>query len=267
MFRGATTDSSRFPPRCCSFFQIHTALVALGDTEVAAYRAKFEEWVTRTKLYCPSPICSAFIAERYRPEASVVPDPPTLKSLLADIMKHVIECPAARFFRGHPDITTQRGFAEVPHLIDLKGIQANVKASHYSSVHQLTQDMSLIVSNAKTFYNHGPKHPVAKTADQLFECYLQMVSTAMDTLVQVPAINKTQHFLTCPKCQISICVRCMQIEHGRSACDTSVADHEMAMLDQFGYKRCPFCKHAVRKMYGCSHMVGGRSRMPGPYRC
>ena len=26
------------------------------------------------------------------------------------------------------------------------------------------------------------------------------------------------------------------------------------MLEQFHYKRCPLCKHAVKKMYGCSHM-------------
>ena len=33
MFIGATKDSTRMPPRCCSFLQIHTAVAALTDME------------------------------------------------------------------------------------------------------------------------------------------------------------------------------------------------------------------------------------------
>lgn len=249
MFTGATTDSTRMPPHCCSFLQIHTVLAGLSDEEAAAYRAKFEEWITVDKTYCPVPTCSTFIPERLLPngEAKTI----SLQSSLSDLVQKVASSPPARFFRGELPITELPGYAAVvPQPMDLSIIQARVEL--YKSTVDLTIDMSLIVSNAKTY--NGPEHPVAKTADELFQRYLDELSTATDAMIKLASDPAAPSHFLCPKCHIGICVRCKQIEHGRSACDTTAEDHELAMLEQFRYKRCPLCKHAVRKMFGCSHM-------------
>ncbi|EMD01123.1 hypothetical protein BAUCODRAFT_60950, partial [Baudoinia panamericana UAMH 10762] len=140
MFNGAANDSTRMPPRCCTFLQIHTSF--LSDEDAIRYRKRFEEWVTVNKVYCPSPTCSTFIPEGLLPNR----------------------------------------------LVSLSNSRRSI-----------------------------------------------------------------EHFL-CPACHIGVCVKCKQVEHGTTPCDTSVSDHEMAMLEQFRYKRCPLCKHAVKKMFGCSHM-------------
>lgn len=75
MFVAATEDASRMPPKCCTILQIHTA--SLPNEVADRYRAKFEEWITRDKLYCPSPRCSAFIPARLMPTDGA--EPMTLK--------------------------------------------------------------------------------------------------------------------------------------------------------------------------------------------
>ena len=112
--------------------------------------------------------------------------------------------------------------------------------------------MSMIVANAITYNKAG--HPVAKTAKQLFERYLEELAAAMDELVSTPPSTPVQVIFACPTCHIGICAKCHLVEHGKSPCDSTAGDAEMAMLKTFGYKRCPLCKHAVRKMFGCPHM-------------
>ncbi|KAK4541427.1 hypothetical protein LTR36_008028 [Oleoguttula mirabilis] len=255
MFTGATTDNTRMPPRCCVFLQLHTALKALTETEASNYRTKLDEWITLDKVYCPAPTCSAFISERLLPDVSPanLDGTPTLQSVLSDIVKRVSAAPAARFFRGELDITMLPGYtAVVTNHVDLTSIQAHVEADGYTSVNDLTHDMALIVANAKIY--NKPGHPVANTADELYERYLVELAAALDRVISTPSHPVATCMFACPTCHIGICTKCKQVEHGTSACDTTAGDAVLAMLETFRYKRCPLCKHAVRKMYGCSHI-------------
>ncbi|TKA30531.1 hypothetical protein B0A54_15825 [Friedmanniomyces endolithicus] len=251
MFAAATEDPSRMPPRCCNLLQIHTAAldVRLEDD----YRAKFEEWITLNKTYCPSPACSAFIPERLLPLEEPKGATISLASILTQLVTAVSESPAARFFRGELPITELPGYTEVVlHPMDLGMIQSKVQALSYSSTTDLTKDMLLIVKNARLY--NGPEHPIAKTADQMLEKYLSELSKRIDKLVLIASRANKGDPVICPKCHIAICVKCKQIEHSINPCDPSVQDHELAMLEQFRYKRCPLCKHAVKKMFGCPFM-------------
>ncbi|KEQ64725.1 uncharacterized protein M437DRAFT_10425, partial [Aureobasidium melanogenum CBS 110374] len=59
---------------------------------------------------------------------------------------------------------------------------------------------------------------------------------------------------SCPDCHIGICPSCKQVAHFGQPCDTAAQDHELAMLETYGYKKCPRCGHGVKRMYGCRHM-------------
>ncbi|KAL1965370.1 hypothetical protein VTN77DRAFT_5807 [Rasamsonia byssochlamydoides] len=62
--------------------------------------------------------------------------------------------------------------------------------------------------------------------------------------------------IPCPKCEVLICCSCKQLAHPGTPCsDTPDIDPDMAdLLRRWGIKRCPKCRAAVRRMYGCSHM-------------
>ncbi|KAI6839959.1 hypothetical protein KC332_g4847 [Hortaea werneckii] len=254
MFNGAATDNGRMPPRCCTLLQIHTALPLLNAQEADTYRLKLEEFLTPDKVYCPAPTCSAFISPRFIPAVPTSspssPRPVSQQKILADIVKGVVAHPAARFFRGEVDITQAPGYtAVVAKHIDLSSITNHL--SNYASAKELTADMKLIVKNAKAY--NGPEHPISKTAEELFDVYLEQIYAVLDKAGQ--ADNSTaQSFFPCPKCHVAICTKCKQIEHGVLPCDTTKRDEELAMLKQFGIKQCPNCKQAIRKMFGCSHI-------------
>ncbi|KAK5122340.1 hypothetical protein LTR85_004251 [Meristemomyces frigidus] len=256
MFTGATADSTRMPPRCCTFLQLHTAGAALTKQEANDYRVKLDEWITLDKVYCPAPACSAFIPERLLPEVPTdgAKGTPTLQAVLAEIVKRISATPAARFFRGEQDIRMLPGYtAIVPNHIDLTSIQAHVEAGGYLTTNDLTRDMSLIVTNAKTY--NKPGHPIANTADELYGQYLVELAAAMDRVISTPnSPSADTRMFACPKCHIGICTKCKQVEHSTAPCDNTAGDAILAMLETFRYKRCPLCKHAVRKMYGCSHI-------------
>ncbi|KAK3109877.1 hypothetical protein LTR53_016413 [Teratosphaeriaceae sp. CCFEE 6253] len=252
MFIAATTDSTRMPPRCCNFLQLHTASL-LSAEDASAYRKRFEEWITLDKIYCPSPHCSAFISQRLLPASGSgdAPKEVSLQSVLSDVIGTVWESPSARFFRGDLPLTELPGYsAAVPRHMDLAMVQASVPK--YKSMSEMTADMILIVANTRLY--NGLDHPMTRTATQLFDFYLAEISVATDKLLLLAsAISPSDHFV-CTDCHVAICVKCKQVEHSDSPCDTSLQDHEAAMLLQYGYKRCPRCKHAVKKMFGCSHM-------------
>ncbi|KAK0799489.1 hypothetical protein LTR02_007833 [Friedmanniomyces endolithicus] len=251
MFMAATEDGSRMPPRCCNLLQIHTA--DLPHDLADEYRAKFEEWFTLEKTYCPSPACSAFIPERVLPPKEPTDTTISLVSILTELLTAVSKSPSSRFFRGELPMTELPGYTEVvARPMDLARMQANVQASLYPSMDDLTHDMVLIVDNAKLY--NGSEHPITKTADQMFEEYLSELSKTTNELVRLVSRPNTRDPLTCPKCHIAICIKCKQIEHASRPCDTTLRDNEQAMLERFGYKRCPLCKHAVKKMYGCPFM-------------
>ena len=254
MFVSATHEADRMPPHCCHLIQIHTILAQLTSDQAKAYRAKFEEYITPVKTYCPSPTCSAFISEKRVPTIMERPTTtPSLLSILGEVVANVAKAPPARFFRGEMDITMLPGYTVVvTNPMDLSMIQDQLSMSMYTSTNQLTKDMTLIVSNAKHY--NGTSHPVADAADELFAKYLEELSNATDRLMSTAATSTASPIFSCPKCRLAICTRCKQTEHFGSPCDTSSTDHEIAMLEQFGYKRCPRCKAGVKKMFGCSHM-------------
>ncbi|KAK5708171.1 hypothetical protein LTR97_000711 [Elasticomyces elasticus] len=248
MFLAATVDNSRMPPRCCTLLQIHTA--NLSEQDAINYRNKFEEWITLNKTYCPSPSCSAFIPERLLPTNDTPAPMPTLLSIATDILSAVAKDPSARFFHGEIPITELPGYsAVVTRPMDLEMIKARLPT--YKSINDMTKDMQLMLHNTKHY--NGSEHPIAKTADQLFATYVFELSRIANDLVLLVGTKRDRDHFTCPRCHVAVCVKCKQFEHA-GQCDTSALDHEVAMLAQFGYKRCPLCKHAVKKMYGCSHM-------------
>ncbi|KEQ73721.1 hypothetical protein M436DRAFT_17647, partial [Aureobasidium namibiae CBS 147.97] len=59
---------------------------------------------------------------------------------------------------------------------------------------------------------------------------------------------------SCPECHIGICPSCKQVAHSGKPCDNTAQDHEIAMLETYGYNKCPRCGHGVKRMYGCRHM-------------
>ena len=244
----------RMPPRCCTLLQMHTVVQSIGLQTAKEYREKFEEWISPNKIYCPAPACSTFIPERLIPQDPTAQNksPSPLPEFLKVIINKVQESPPARFFRGEMDITQLPGYNNiVERPIDLSKINANIP--RYDSVNSLTLDMQLLVSNA-TSYN-GPGHPVSKAAEELYRLYTRALSITTQALLDTPpAVVKATSTFPCPKCHIAICKSCKHIEHGEEPCDTASADQELAMLESFGYKRCPRCKAGVKKMFGCSHM-------------
>lgn len=142
MFVAATHDISRMPPQCCAIIQIHTAIDALSDEAANAYRAKFEEWITRNRMYCPSPTCSAFIPERQRGEqwqAGFVND------ILTEVLHVIYRDSSARFFRGDMPVENLQGYASmVKEPIDLAVMFS--KLNSYTSIGEMTRDMVSSVS-------------------------------------------------------------------------------------------------------------------------
>ncbi|KAK5685012.1 hypothetical protein LTS10_003087 [Elasticomyces elasticus] len=237
------------PPRCCTLLQIHTT--ELSEQDAVKYRNQFEEWITVDKTYCPSPSCSAFIPGRLLPTNDTPAPVPTLLSIASGILSAVAKDPSARFFQGDIPITELPGYsAVVTRPMDLEMIKARLPG--YTSINDMTKDMQLILHNTKHY--NGSEHPISKTADQLFAIYVVELSRIANDLVLLVATRRDRDHFSCSRCHVAICVECKQFEHHGTPCDTSALDHEVAMLAQFGYKRCPLCKHAIKKMYGCPHM-------------
>ena len=251
MFAAAITDASRMPPRCCTLLQIHSA--TLTPDTAQQYRVKFEEWLTRDKLYCPLPTCSVFLPQRLVPSFNTA-KPPSMTSILSDIVSKVSSISSARSFKGQePDLTTLPGYtAVVARHVDLATIRERVNGNKYMTTKELTNDMHLLTLNIRSL--NGQDHPMCKAADHLFETYLVELSEATDRLIRASGAPQAGVTFACPVCHVSICVRCKQVEHGAAPCDTTASKAELAMLASFGYKQCPLCKHAVKKMYGCPHI-------------
>ena len=261
MFQAAVDDNTRMPPRCCTLIQIHTVLghglLSLTPAEAKAYREKFEEWITPSKFYCPFPRCSAFIPGRKLPRNSIdsanKPEIPSLQTILTEILEELNKSHQARFFRDPIDLTQFPKYDKlISTPIDLNAILKRLSTSYYKSTADLTKDIRLIVSNAKKY--NGEKHPVARAAEEFFTRYLDETSKATDHLLRSVPPDRVETLFACPKCSGAICISCKQIAHPETPCDTSAQDHEVAMLEQYGYKRCPRCKAGVKKMFGCSHM-------------
>lgn len=74
-----------------------------------------------------------------------------------------------------------------------------------------------------------------------------------DSVLEVPK-NPT---VACPKCCADICLKCRQLSHPGAPCNEmpfGIDEKTAAVLKRWGYKRCPKCRHGVRRMLGCNHM-------------
>lgn len=63
------------PAKCCKMIPIHVGSKVLDKEEAMDYKIKFEEWKTDAKdrVYCPKPICSAFIPLKQLRTAGKIP--------------------------------------------------------------------------------------------------------------------------------------------------------------------------------------------------
>jgi len=53
------------PPKCgCSAVPLSAVANLLTNAQIELYKAKYEEWATPDRLYCPRPKCSTFIPQR-----------------------------------------------------------------------------------------------------------------------------------------------------------------------------------------------------------
>lgn len=176
-----------------------------------------------------------------------------LYDTLSALLLQVNSSESARFFRGELDVTTLPGYATViTNPIHLGDIQRKIHLRLYSSVSELANDVTLLVNNAKLY--NGPQHPVAKAAEELFAFFIETLSSNADQQLAAaspPGLPEPSAYFPCPTCHIAICTTCKQVEHRPTPCDTSARDsEELAILEQFGYKRCPRCRHGLRRMYG-----------------
>ncbi len=75
--RKVLLDASRYlykmPPRCCRIFNPDIARPILSATEMSQFEARFEEWRTPNRVYCPNRTCSAFIADIHLQTSPAVP--------------------------------------------------------------------------------------------------------------------------------------------------------------------------------------------------
>jgi hypothetical protein len=63
-FLDACNNESKMPPKCCSIIPLSTVANLLDSSQVDLYKAKYEEWSTPDRIYCPVPTCSTFIPQR-----------------------------------------------------------------------------------------------------------------------------------------------------------------------------------------------------------
>ena len=291
MFTSAVKDATRMPPKCCHFFQIHTIIREMSKEEADAYRATFEEWLAPKKLYCPSPTCSVFIPERVLPVLGSTPVTDarsSLKEMLDEVLEKLIASPSSRFFRAMMPLdqywrsvavvkcpmyvsTTSNGLPSRKNVLvqtiedyanailalpsHLGDIKVKIHIGSYDTLPDFTADIKLILTNARKY--NGTDHPITRAAEEFYSEYVQQISSMTDRLLNAPpkASPIPPTMFPCPKCHIAICFKCKQIEHSTSPCDNSAELEEIAMLKKFNYKRCPRCRNAVKKMYGCSHMA------------
>ena len=252
MFLQATRDSTSMPPRCHSIFSTMVALDFLTTAEADAYRLKFEEWVSTKKTYCPVPKCSRFI-----PDRAVLNPPSTDPINLWDLLKQ--DLPAvitklqaehcARYFMNSksPRAHGIDNWKEPKKMVWLEDIAS--KLPWYSDMAEFAADFNRLHAGGRSM----PPQPSA-CADVLRRHLWKEVGKIKGRVNSEFAPLPATACFSCPECHIGICPSCKQVAHSGQPCDTAAQDHELAMLETYGYKKCPRCGHGVKRMYGCRHM-------------
>jgi hypothetical protein len=252
MFLQATQEVTSMPPRCCAILSTTVALDFLTTAEADAYRLKFEEWVSAKKTYCPAPTCSRFI-----PDRAVLQPPRTDPISLWDLLK--LELPAilnrlqkehcARYLLNHlsPEAHGIKDWKEPRKMVWLEEIRARLPK--YTNMAEFTSDLQRLYAGGRSMPPQA-----SSCADVLRRHLWKEIGKIKDHINSKFTKLPATACFSCPQCHIGICPSCKQIAHYGQPCDTSAQDHEIAMLQTYGYKRCPCCGHGVKRMYGCSHM-------------
>lgn len=252
MFLEAIRDSTSMPPRCCTILSTIAALDFLSIAEADAYRCKFEEWVSVKKTYCPVPKCSRFI-----PDRAVLPPPSAdpitfwnlLKQELPAILTKLQQEHCARYFidATSPAAHGIRNWKSSSKMVWLGELSA--KISRCSNITDFTSDFNRL-------YAAGRSMPLEASAcvEALRKHLWKEIGKTKVRVNSKFAVLPAAACFSCPGCHIGICPSCKQIAHFGQPCDTAAQDHEIAMLETYGYKKCPRCGHGVKRMYGCRHM-------------
>lgn len=67
-------------------------------------------------------------------------------------------------------------------------------------------------------------------------------------------VRNSSASLGCPVYPTEVCARCRQVSHD-GACDESRQSEEDALLAKFKLRKCFRCGQAMKKMFGCAHMI------------
>lgn len=255
MLQGALKDMTMMPIQCCSMIQLAVVLPHITQEQADAYRARFEEWISSGRTYCPVPSCSVFIPERFLlPSTRAAPNVwEFVKPHLPGLVKALVDSPDSRYFRDlhSPKRCNVDDFHKlVPKPLFFDSIQR--KLPKYTSLQAFMDDLNLIFFNAHRLRKQYRK--VGSASDRLEGLFYARLGTLKLALTSAETHRHPNACFACPKCCIGICAECKQIAHPLKPCDTTARDHELAMLATFGYKQCPKCSHAVKKMYGCRHI-------------
>ena len=122
----------------------------------------------------------------------------------------------------------------------------------YKTVSDFMAEFRLLVTNAEQY--NSTSHPVTDAARKVQEIAQTEVTSLKHHLAKDgEKPDARQKIFACPSCQIAICASCRKVGH-EGECNHAVDDQETAMLQSYGYKRCPRCRHGVKKMYGCPHI-------------
>ncbi|KAH0544682.1 hypothetical protein FGG08_001187 [Glutinoglossum americanum] len=60
--------------------------------------------------------------------------------------------------------------------------------------------------------------------------------------------------ISCPRCEVAICVSCKRLSHPDTPCGEDPDQWITEFLRKYKLKRCPKCRNAVKKMFGCDHI-------------
>lgn len=259
MFEGALKDMSMMPAHCCSIIQLSIALPQLTQQQADTYRARFEEWLTPTRTYCPVPTCSTFISERFLIPASkpIQTFWEVLEPRLRPIIKVLISSPHSKYFRSIRS-PSEHELSDFHHKVKkpifMDAIERKARHHAYATFKHFMADMNLLLDNSALF-RRTSHNSVGTAGERLRDLlYSELGNMKIDIEAEAAKRPHNNTCFACPKCFMGICAECKQVAHPLKPCDTTSRDHEAAMIATFGYKQCPKCGHAVKRMFGCRHM-------------
>ncbi|KAL1297004.1 hypothetical protein AAFC00_004599 [Neodothiora populina] len=259
MFAWAVQDNTMMPPRCCTMIQLSVALPYMTKEDAQRFRSKFEEWLSTSKTYCPIESCSTFIPDRYivSPVGPYIVAWEVLEPQLVSIIQTVLAIVVVRCYGGSssPEEAESREWKKAEELfLSLKFIEMRLETHYYSALERLTYDIDLFLSDDDV--SDDAESEYLRTAGvrlkDLF--YAELDQVRGDLKRKDSEAHPERDCFACPKCRASICLSCKKVAHPGVACAPDTTEEDAAMLQALGYKQCPKCGQAVKKMYGCRHI-------------